>query len=178
MLIGPEKAEIILCVWTYEVLQQEAELRGWPCQLPLWNYCEPPACCSYPEFMAKYKVTSVIATGTTGSVRAGIQRNLIYGGQVLSELYNKNVFTTEGQEKVIYYTSIVLYMIHAHTVSFFTLLGHIMRFLGGISAGYRRKVCETTRIAIELWWNAIAAKLGFCSCQAQAQQQQKHQSQK
>ena len=57
-----------------KVVRQEAEQRGWPSGLPLWNYCEPPACRSYPEFVAKYKISAIIAGGTTGSVRAGIKK--------------------------------------------------------------------------------------------------------
>ena len=58
-----------------KVSQQEAELRGWPIDLPPWNYCNIPACCSYPEFMRRYNITGVIASGVTGSVRAGTRIN-------------------------------------------------------------------------------------------------------
>ena len=84
--------------------RQEAEMRGWPHNLPLWNYCEAPTCRSYPEFVAKYKITNMLAEGVTGSVRAGavdskkgIKRSKFQERSITRSFlnYNKNGRTTE-----------------------------------------------------------------------------------
>lgn len=92
------------------VAQQEAELRGWPCKLPLWNYCEPPACRSYLEFMAKYKITGVISKGTTGSVRAGIKEFCFPARQHYQNHTTKTHALQMGMKSEI--LRIALYIIH------------------------------------------------------------------
>ena len=55
-----------------KITKHDAEVRGWPKDLPPWTYVKYPLCTSYLEFVAKYKITGETAAGVTGSVRRGI----------------------------------------------------------------------------------------------------------